>query len=665
MHLGRWRGVSAAALMAAGLLGAHGCQGKQRPFGVTGESSGVVDDGSEQGVDPLLPDESAGDAAAGANSETGPTRLDLLPTGALGSACAIDSGCNSGFCVAGRCCDSRCDGVCSACSEGGLCQQAPDDDTRCPVIPCAEAANTCATFAETQTTSRCQSLGVCKTQCDPVTVALDTACAEVAPGIEGVCNDAGDCVDPRSAFGAPCQSDIDCAEGSCVDGVCCREACGGACESCDATGTCVEDPGGTSCGDGLQCFGRGACLSPDGSVCQTAAECGSGNCEPAVGGGSACCSQACPDGQLCNGDGACVSPESDLGNACTSDAQCIGGRCFDGVCCDSECGAACETCAAPGREGRCSAAAVGSNDPQCPSGRQCAGRGQCLLPLGAACSLNGDCRSGECGPALQGGGEICCEAVCANGQRCSAAGSCVNAPRADGSTCTANGECLSNSCVAGRCCESACNGVCQACSGLGDCNLSPGNDARCPAVDCPTSNTVCVTYPADVTTNLCASFGVCRTAQQECRPRFANAGTLCENVAPGVRGSCDGSGNCRDPRVGLGSACSAGSECLSGNCTSGPNGTNICCNTACSGVCEGCGANGSCGFRDNGRCPAGQECASQTTCQPRTAPPGGSCATGEVCENGRCINGVCLGACVLVANGVNDGSRYDQCVLGE
>jgi len=91
----------------------------------------------------------------------------------------------------------------------------------------------------------------------------------------------------------------------------------------------------------------------------------------------------------------------------------------------------------------------------------------------------------------------------------------------------------------------------------------------------------------------------------------------------------------------------------------------VCCNTACSGVCEGCGANGSCGFRDNGRCPAGQECASQTTCQPSTTPPGGSCANGEVCENGRCINGSCFGFCILAAAGANDGSRYDQCVLGQ
>lgn len=595
MRIGRWRVAKAAALLAMGLLGAHGCSGKQRAFGEAEEGSGFAGAAAEQDMNSLLPDENGiTGAAGGSTDEDGLTDPIELQPGSLGSACALDGGCDSGFCVAGRCCDSRCDGLCEACSESGRCDVAPDDDQRCPVIQCAEATNACATYAETQATNRCESVGLCKTVCDPASVAVDTACAEVAPGIPGICNEAGDCVDPRSAFGASCQSDIDCAEGSCVDGVCCREACDGTCESCDSTGTCVADPAETSCGDGLSCFGRGACLSPNGAACQNSTECGSGNCEPAVGGGSACCAEACPDGQLCNSDGACVSPESDLGTPCTNDGECIGGRCFDGVCCDAECGGACETCAAPGQEGRCSASPVGSADPQCAAGRQCAGRGQCLLPLGATCSLNADCRSGECGPALQGGGEICCEAVCANGQRCSPAGTCVDAPDPDGSTCAINSDCLSGNCVAGRCCESACNGVCQACSGLGDCNLNPGNDARCAPVDCPASNTVCVAYPPDVTTDLCASFGACRTSQQECRPQFAAAGTLCENVAPNIRGTCDGAGNCLAPAP---------------------------------------------------------------------VPPGGSCSNGAGCQDGACIDGECVGTCVLGPSGSNTGSALDECVL--
>jgi hypothetical protein len=659
--LGRWRGWVAVVFIGAAVAGVHGCQGMKRPFADGDVSSGVGEGSNppDQETGSLLP----GDASAGQSE--GQPAVNFRAQGSLGSQCAVGEGCDSGFCVGGRCCESACDGVCEACSEGGRCQLAPADDDRCAVITCEVGATTCATYAESQATNRCQSPGVCKTACDPVTVAIDTLCAEVAPGINGVCNEAGNCVDPRSAFGAACQSDIDCAEGTCIDGVCCSEACNGACESCDATGACVADASGSSCGEGLACFGRGACLSPNGAVCQTAAECGSGNCEAAVGGGSACCAAPCANGLLCNGDGACISPESDLGTACTDDTQCIGGRCFDGVCCDSECGGPCEACNAAGQEGRCSAAPTGSADPLCQTGRQCAGRGQCLLALGAACTLNGDCRSGECGAALQGANEICCEAVCVNGQRCGANGSCVDAPRADGNTCTANTDCLSNSCVNGRCCESACNGTCQACSGLGDCNVSPGNDPRCAPIDCPTSNTVCVTYPADVATNLCGSFGACRTAQQECQPRFASSGTACENVAPGVRGICDGAGTCRDPRVPLGSACGVGTDCTSGFCSFRLGGGTVCCNAACGGLCEACSSNGSCDLRDLGACPPGQECASRTTCAPRSVSEGQSCAGGEACSGGgRCIGGLCRGPCVLAANGAS-GSRYNECVLAQ
>jgi hypothetical protein len=650
--LGRMQGLVVVLGVAAALAGAHGCA-KERTFGADGTA-----DGPDEGVGSLLP----GDGEEG--SESQPANLALVPSGALGSACAVGSGCDSGFCVAGRCCESTCDGVCEACSESGLCRAAPADDERCPPVTCGNALTTCATFAELQTNNRCQSLGVCKTACDPLTVALDTACEEVAPGINGRCNPAGNCVDPRSTLGAACQSDIDCSEGTCIDGVCCGEACGAACESCDGTGACIAEASGTNCGEGLACFGRGACLAPNGSACVTAVECGSGNCEPAIGGGSACCTEPCVGGLLCSGDGVCISPEADLGIACTVDGDCLGGRCFDGVCCDSECGAACERCNTPGQEGRCNAEPAGTQDEQCAEGQECAGRGQCLMPLGAACALNAECRSGECGAALEGGGEICCEEACANGQRCAANGSCVAAPSPDGSLCATGADCSSNSCVNGRCCESACNGVCEACSGLGDCNLSPGNDVRCAAVDCPASNSICVSYPPDITTNLCAAFGTCRTLQQDCQPQFASAGTPCEDVAPGLPGFCDGSGSCRDPRVGPGTACTTGSQCTSGNCILSAGGVRICCDSPCSGVCEGCGATGVCEFRDTGACPQGQQCATRATCEARTVTAGTSCGNGEVCAAGTvCTAGFCRELCRLASDTATVGSRYDQCVL--
>jgi hypothetical protein len=631
--------VLASVAAIAGLLLA-GC-GKERPF--------ATENGN------LMPSNGMDSGAVGAPGAA--VANDSLNGAPLGERCAVDSGCVSGHCIAGRCCESACDGVCQACSESGRCDAFPADDARCEVITCAAAATTCAAYPATQSTDRCEASGVCKTDCDPLSVQVDTLCGEVAPGIQGLCNAEGDCVDPRAAFGAACQSNLDCAEGSCVDGVCCREACNGACETCDATGTCAADALASSCGEGLACFGRGLCLEPNGSECAAASECGSNFCQPAAGGGSVCCEAACPAGLLCNSDGACVSADTDLGVACTDNTQCIGGRCVDGVCCDSECTGSCERCNAPGQVGRCTAEPAGTVDPLCAAGLECAGRGQCLARLGAACTLNAECRSGECGAALQGTGEICCEQACPDGQRCNPNGSCVAAPRPDGSACTVATDCASNSCVDGRCCESACNGVCQACSALGDCNVSPGNDPSCMPVDCPTSNTVCVSFPADVTTNLCAAFGTCRSAANECAPRFATAGTPCEAVAPGVAGVCDGSGNCTDPRVGLGTTCTTGSQCTSGLCSPRAGGGSICCNEACTGVCEACSPSGTCEFRENGACPLNQQCQSRTTCGIPAAGLGESCANGAACAEGICAQGFCRGQCVL------DESLLDQCVL--
>lgn len=222
--------------VAAGLVGAHGCSGKKRDFrpAVVGDS-GPAEQEQEPAreVEPLLP-EAAGPAGSG-SSEEAPADVELPAAAALGSGCAIDSGCDSGHCVAGRCCESTCDSVCEVCSEAGLCNTVPADDQRCPVIPCS-VATSCAEFPEQQVSERCGGLGICKTSCDPSTVAVDTVCGEAADGIERVCGKDGNCVDPRAAFGAACQSDRDCAAGSCVDGVCCREACGSACESCECHG---------------------------------------------------------------------------------------------------------------------------------------------------------------------------------------------------------------------------------------------------------------------------------------------------------------------------------------------------------------------------------------------------------------------------------------------
>ncbi len=580
--------------------------------------------------------------SSGDSGASDPSGVAPLEPGALGSPCVIPEGCDSGYCVAGRCCESACDGLCEACSEAGLCDAVPSDDSRCAPISCG-AANLCVEFPEEQADDRCAALGSCKTACDPTYAGTGISCEEVAVDVAGSCDGSGTCTDPRALQGAACGSSRDCRDLSCVDGVCCAEPCDAPCESCDATGACVADPLESGCGDGLQCFGRGACLEPLGAACEADDDCGSGNCELAVGGGSACCAEACPASFRCNGDGQCVSPESDLGAACTTGAQCIGGRCFDGRCCDVACGGVCERCNAPGQEGRCVGAPLGSQEAECTGARECAGRGQCQLGLGSPCNLNDECRSGTCGAALQGTGEVCCEERCPSGQLCGPSGNCVDAPDPDGSPCTNGGDCISGDCVAGRCCETACNGLCEACSSLGDCNVNPGNDPRCPAVDCPTSNTVCRTFPADITTNLCGGLRSCRTAQSECQARFASAGTACENVAPGVVGRCDGAGNCQDPRVPNGTACNAGSQCTSGNCETPFAGqSNVCCAANCTGS-QRCSQN----FTSCVDCTPGERRCDPATGAPQRCSNGGQWQNDTACGQGQTCTGA--GQCTCVS----------------
>lgn len=65
-------------------------------------------------------------------------------------------------------------------------------------------------------------------------------------------------------LGESCAVPTECASGFCADGVCCAEACGGACAACDAGGSCTPHATGTDpedeC-DGGVCDGVGTCAS--------------------------------------------------------------------------------------------------------------------------------------------------------------------------------------------------------------------------------------------------------------------------------------------------------------------------------------------------------------------------------------------------------------------
>ena len=125
-----------------------------------------------------------------------------------------------------------------------------------------------------------------------------------------------------AAPGAPCTVDDDCAGRSCVDRICCAQACP-VCQSCTGPqGTCANLPKGegdrsgpTTCTGDRSCDGQGGCGKNLGAACLLASECPSGICT-----GGVCCSEAC-DG-ICRScapsDGKCV------GVLNTTDATCAG-----------------------------------------------------------------------------------------------------------------------------------------------------------------------------------------------------------------------------------------------------------------------------------------------------------------------------------------------------
>ena len=340
--------------------------------------------------------------------------------------------------------------------------------------------------------------------------------------------DAGTCAAKKNN-GTSCVGANECTSGQCPDMVCCGSACTGACQACNLAGTVGTcsfiDPGADPANE---CMGNGG-------------------------------------SDVCNGSGACAKGN---GTTCDAGGECASGNCADGVCCDVACGGTCEACTAAkkgaGMNGTCGPVA-GSSDPdaECPGSLTCNGAGACSPKLtnGTACTVGGECNSGNCID------DVCCNTTCSGScQACSAAkkgqgtngtcgpiaspgdpdAECAGALTCNGSgACTlANGavcanafECQSGFCTDGVCCNVACTDIgagsvlCAACSlggSVGTCTPLPaGSD---PIGECNGA------APADV----CNGANGCG---------LGAAGAPCVGNTPGV---CVGPG-------GVGTqACSAG-----------------------------------------------------------------------------------------------------------
>lgn len=513
-------------------------------------------------------------------------------------------------------------------------------------------------------------------------------------GDNGVCGNIGDGSDPENECDGtfPCKGDGTCnGLGACTGAAPAGMACGTssclngviASSSCDGVGQCI--PGSKSCG-AYACDGTTACKTS----CNVKADCASG---------FTCVDNVC-------------EPYVENGTACTKASECVSGNCVDGVCCETKCDGDCVACTAAkkgkGSDGECGPVKNGTDpDNECDAegadtcrlDGMCNGAGSCRMhQKGTSCgdsACNANLVSGKicdgfghCDTTFSGvdcGAYVCkgkgCATPCATNADCTSGSFCdtgtCTAKLEKGQACTANAACSSGNCSDGVCCDTACDGLCEACTRA---RKGTGSDGECGAVkDGTDPDAEC----DDDGAGSCQRDGVCNGAKS-CR--LYRKGTACgETHCTGnllVGKVCDGFGTCQDSAGGIdcapydcigdkctipcaidtqcdpgqfcdkgtchakaanGLPCETGSSCSSGFCVDG-----VCCNTACDGNCQACtaarkesGSDGTCGNAKKGTDPH-NSCADQgsASCdQDGTCDGQGNCAVyakGAACGDTKC-----------------------------
>jgi hypothetical protein len=647
---------------------------------------------------------SNGDCAPGVvcvNGSCGPK-----PSGAV---CSKDGDCASGFCTDGVCCNVACHGPCVSCNlvgRAGLCwpvdSGAADPHGSCRDKGAASCGQTgtcdgvggCSLYAQEtvclapscsgdrlNTAGTCNGFGACRppgvANCAPYRCAGGACiarCASDADCVDGQVCQNGSC-GPKP-IGAPCADASECGSGFCVDGVCCGEACGGACRSCalpSSMGRCTAVPAGAA-------DPRNVCAD------QGAASCGhDGKCDGAAGcrayaPGTLCAVEHCDSNvytapATCNDSGRCAVPDATscapfacngtrCFTACTSDVQCVSGRvcadsscglkpnsafcadphecssgnCAQGVCCATGCASACKSCALPTSMGLCSNVPDGQPDPT----------GSCHDSGAATCGNNGKCQAGACQSYVTG--TPCRDASCpANTTTFTAAGACDGA-----GTCATP---AATSCFPFRCGTATCKSTCTA-----DADCAPPGVCSAGSCGLKPDGAVC-SDGGECTSSLCVEGICCKTACGGSCRSCALAGSL-GTCAPVAAGSRDPSGQCRDQ--GAASCASNGFCDGAGGCQLYEAGTQ-CAAPACpigmtiatlARACDGAGAckaatTQSCtpytcnGTACRAACAADADCVAGMVCTAGSCGKkrlGQICGASSECDSGNCVEGVCCGA---------------------
>ncbi len=346
----------------------------------------------------------------------------------------------------------------------------------------------------------------------------------------------------RELEGLPCTQGSECKSGYCADGVCCNSPCGNSdlndCMACSVArgsswdGFCGPIVDGTPCTTGT-CL-AGACISPTGSGGGGA---GAGGIAGAGGGGAA---------------GGAGGFGGQAGAAATGGLGGVGG--FGGS------GGFGGTGGVGGQGGTSATGGDGGQGGTSATGGA-AGQGGTSATGGAAGQGGTSATGGAAGQGGTGG----TASTGGSGGSGGAAGHGGTGGGNLGSPCQYHTECSSNFCVNGYCCDSACNGQCEACDvapNFGICSpvTGPSHDEQNPCVweepvcggSCDGINRDTCSYPSGTT--------VC--------------GTSCTGGQE-VQSLCDGQGHCVtqnpvdcSPYLCVGNvcatACNADEDCADG-----------------------------------------------------------------------------------------------------
>jgi hypothetical protein len=398
-------------------------------------------------------------------------------------------------------------------------------------------------------------------------------------------------------------------------------------EACDDGNAVVCDGCNSQCLVTLRgCLSGALCVPPGVAV---PASSGCAVCDPAAAPTTADVAPrpqpagtACDDGlfcstaDACNGEGMCAGAARTCNDSltCTADTcdegtdSCVhglvGSGCIIGASCIAP-GAAnplnpCEVCTPASSTTAYSPVAVGTvcGNPSCSAG---------VVTTASLCDGKGLCAAGT--PAECDGGMGCADAIrcvgpCTRDDACAIGSACVAGvctPKAvSGEICTRGTDCASSFCSDGVCCDTPCEGVCEACTLTGK-------------------------------VGVCSAYAAGDDPEAEC----------------GARGACDGAGGCATTTRSNGLGCEFDGDCASDHCVDG-----VCCDTACAGDCESCRADetsGKCtavadGTYPEGECTDGALCTDGACAAPAAPAPkanGEACDLADDCAGGFCAGGVC------------------------